>query len=461
MPFHYEKRDEQNIAGGGQTKKGQPASFGQLGAYISRQRDAREQMAREPQDIQVVGSHSDIEFLLAWNAKADLTKILAFSSVGVTAFGIQLIAELIKEGKDYLKNYPNLTAEQWRWIRETGHPFAIGNYWEENSQGKPLVFVNVYGHGILGLLNMTVADALFPNSPLLALVAASLMYTNFELFGEGSIRARYEPNDFFISNLIPMLGSQAFANLFGLKERIPLSVVASAQALVYALCSGKKMTKEDWLKLAPYPVLVRLIEVSPIFKGRSALLDAAFDHIRTTFGFSQGIGPYTGVAYSATSGNTTVTTSLGLGPGGQRASITVGGDNFSATAYGERAYLPQGGTDYRVGAQVTVQLARAHTSDAELATLKNTVKRDVSGVFAILKERAPDKDTAKSASALQRDIENAIEKATDPNTLANFRGDFFRSWRSFQGSISQSGKIDKANFEDILATFRTLLSTLQ
>jgi hypothetical protein len=449
MPFGYD--DKTNVTEG-QKNKGTTTSGNEY-TRVGRQRDARTMMSWNHEDIQVTGGPGDIEFLLAWNAKADLTKILAFSTVGITARGLELICELIKEGKDNLKNYPNLTPEQWRWIRETGHPFAIGNYWEENSKGKPLVFVNLWGHGTLGLINMAVADALFPNSPLLALVTASIMYTNFELFGEGSARIKYEPNDFFISNIIPILGSQAVADLFGLEQPIPKSVVASAQALVYALFSGKKMTKEDWLKLAPYPVFVWLLEHAHIFEGRSALLAFTFEHIRTTFGFSKGIGPYTGLGYSTTLGNTNVTLGIGMGPKGQRASVSALSEGFYATVYGERAYLPQGGTDYRFGAEISVPLGR---TDSELEKVRESVKRDVKWVFQALKNQAPDKEGKSKAGQVQQEIEHAIDKAADTEALISFKGKFFGSWQGFQSSISPTGKIDKKDFDGILEALRHL-----
>lgn len=364
---------------------------------------------------------TDMEFILAWNSKADITKILAFSTPGITAFGATLLAQIATGGPDALKGYPNLTEEQWKWIRETGHPFAIGNYWEENSQGKPLVFTNIYGHGTLGIINMTVADALFPNSPLLALVAASIMYTNFELFGEGSIKARYEPNDFFISNVIPMLGSQAVADMFHLKEKIPPSIVASAQSLVYALCSGKKMTKTDYLALAGYPVLWRLFELSPLFKGKSALLDSAFEHIGTTFGFSQGIGPYTGLAYTGKIKDMDVTAGIGFGPQGQRANLSVSGEGFGANAYVERQYDKEGGTDFRAGINISVALQGSSKKEIDVA--RNALRKDITYSINSLERRTTDKKTKERMKEIGKSLLKKVDKVTSTQEIARLRGD--------------------------------------
>ncbi len=389
-----------------------------------------------------------IEFLLAWNSQADLTKVLAFSTPGITAFGVALACELATGRSDHLKGYPNLTAEQWKWIREVGHPFAIGNYWEQNSAGKPLVFTNIYGHGTLGILNMTVADALFPNSPLLALVAASLMYTNFELFGEGSIKAPYEPNDFFISHVIPMAGSQAVADLLHLDQKIPMSVVASAQALVYALCSGSKMSKTDWLALAGYPVLMRLVEISPLFKGRSRLLEQAFEHIATVFGFSEGMGPYTGVAYRDKVGESDLTLGVGIGPGGQRVSASVSGERVAASAYAERSYSGPGGQpDYRVGANLSVRLGETRSAE-DVAHAREALKRDVRGFLGAMKGRADRAETLKALAEVERELLAAAERCRDASLANEVRSALWQAASLFQR--------DESGRQTALALLRTL-----
>ena len=423
-----------------------PLGYQEQTALLSPKAGALGQASVQAQSVGAEG----IEFLLAWNSNADLTKVLAFSTPGITAFGVALLAEAAG-GKDELRGYPNLTADQWRWIRDTGHPFAVGNYWEQNSQGKPLVFTNIYGHGTLGIINMTVADALFPNSPLLALVAASIMYTNFELFGEGSIRAPYEPNDFFISNVIPMLGSQAVADLLHLNQKIPMGVVASAQALVYALCSGKKMTKEDWLSLAAYPVLVRLVELSPLFRGKNRILDAAFEHVSTIFGMSREMGPYTGIAVRGEVGSASVTGGVAIGPGGQRFSVGVTGEAGSADAYVERTYRPEGGTDWRVGASVTVPLGRP--AKDETAVLRDAVIRDIKGYVGAMKGRAPDRETIKALDAVERDLLDHAKRCRTRERLEELRSGLHR------GAVVFSSARTREQFQGAAALLRSLIRT--
>lgn len=411
-------------------------------------RTSRDGLASDASATTVSAGSQGLEFLLAWNSNADLTKVLAFSTPGITAFGVALLAEKVQGAGDHLKGYPNLTPEQWRWIRETGHPFAIGNYWEQNSQGKPLVFVNIYGHGTLGILNMMVADALFPNSPVLALVAATIMYTNFELFGEGSVRARYEPNDFFISNIIPMIGSQAVADLLNLEERLSPSVVASAQSLVYALCSGSKMSKTDWLSLAAYPVLWRLVELSPVFRGRSRLLDEAFEHLATTFGSSEGIGPYTGVAYRGQVGEGTLSAGVGFGPGGQRASVSSMSERVSATVYGERAYRgPDGQPDYRVGASVSMTLGGG-TTPKDLEVAKRALVQDVKGYLGAMKGRANEPRTLKALEEAEKELLAAARRCKDASLANEVRSGVFQAATTFLRG--------EAKADGVLAWLRTL-----
>lgn len=394
----------------------------------------------------------DLEFLLAWNSNADLTRLLAFSTPGITAFGVALIAQLAKGGPDDLRGYPNLTPEQWRWIRETGHPFAIGNYWEQNSRGQPLVFTNVYGHGTLGIINMAVADRLFPNSPLLALVAASLMYTNFELFGEGSVRAPYEPNDFFISNVIPIIGSQAVADFFHLDQKIPMSTVASAQALVFALCSGKKMTKTDWLALAGYPVLAKLVEVLPIFRGRSTLLDETLDHLATTFGFSKGIGGYTGLTYSQPVGEVEVSTGVGVGPGGQRANVRVSGHDWSASAYAERAYDETGQAQPRFGVDVSVALSGPAKTDLEKA--KDWGKKKVAGHFGTLKGSPFQKDLKDAINEVEKELAASVDRCRTREEVQPLVSAVAEVFKWF-GPLTNKGKND---YENLLSSLRMVAS---
>lgn len=399
-------------------------------------------------------SPTEIEFLLAWNSNADLTKVLAFSTAGITAFGIQLLAEMVKDGREYLKGYPNFTEEQWRWIKESGHPFAIGNYWEENSRGKPLVFTNVYGHGTLGIINMAVADKLFPNSPIMALVAASIMYTNFELFGEGFVKAKYEPNDFFISNVIPMIGSQAFADLFHLQQKVPMSVVASAQALVYALGSGKKMSKDDWLKLAGYPVLAKLVESLSILRGRSQVLDETLAHLATTFGISERLGPYTGLGYSQQFGDVRATEALVFGPGGQRASVRVEGERWKAEVFGERSYRETGAT-YQVGADFSMALGGPKKD--EVAQAQRFGKERVSGYLDALSERTTRKDLKERLKGLKKELLAAVERCRSREEVISLVSEVEGVVRGLKGE--EGG--DASSFEGAIAYLREIASRIR
>lgn len=353
-------------------------------------------------------SVGNVSVTIPWNSGGNGPP-LTYAALGLVGFGVQNLA---KPGGVLPGGIPNATYEHLRWIVTTGRPFSSSNSWEQNSGGKPLVFINLYGHGMLGILNMEMADKLFPGKPLLAVLAASLMYDLFEFYGEGSNTSGpnsggviFENNDFIISQVIPIMGSQAFADALKLNKKLDPSVVASAQTIVYALMSGKKMDKKQWLELAAYPALIKLYDCLKFFRGKNGVLDQGLDHMATTFGFSSGIGGYVGVGYSGVINGAGLNASYGVGPGGQRVSLTFKNKQVFATAFGEMGY--QGSSKPpSVGGSLGFDIGRPQKSEME--RVREYAKKRIKDYFKYSFEELGGSREEKELKANARAIKESL-----------------------------------------------------
>jgi len=171
------------------------------------------------------------------------------------------------------------------------------------------------------------------------------MYYTFDGFGEGSQDIRFEVNDWVISSLLPIgtyLGTKAVGDptLTAFRQ----TITAGAQAGAEIAAQHDKLTARDYRLMGGYVAATGVVDAAGLLLGEHApdIYGAVARSGETYVGQSRDIGTYVGTKLDFDLGQTTLGVGAAFAQRGQRADLSLAGENFRLSAGLEHAYPASG-----------------------------------------------------------------------------------------------------------------------